>query len=208
MDHLSNVATEMEGDRARFIAVTNEKAEAVQQFLAHRTRESKVWIGLDTDCSMFAAYQPAAFPHTVVVGPNGRVAAVTKPSHVTAAALRRVLRGEPADLPFGADSEEAFEKLGSTLRSAWRVIPIRPYAGSLQCRRALRSTSDASGEPATVHLVVQASGRLEVRRATQENVQLSTIRQAEPMGIPAAQAVRIARPCGRVGPRPGCLIYL
>lgn len=133
--HLNKLVDEMAGEDVLFLSVTDEPRERVEPFLAKR--ELKTWVGLDTDGSMMKAYGVRAIPRTVLVGKDGRIAAITYPTMVSAAALRSLLNGEP--LPIGAEepeaarsfviggelpNEEPGEHAGRTLR-----LIIRPSSG-------------------------------------------------------------------------------
>lgn len=113
LDHLAEVERELEGEPVRFIAITDETEAELRPFLERRP--TPLTIGLDTDGSVFDAYHPSGRPHTVIVDPEGQVAAVTLPSNVTAEAVRDVLAGRDPDLPHKpyypepTDDEVAYE---------------------------------------------------------------------------------------------------
>ena len=92
LDHLEEVAAEVGGDPVTFLAVTEESEADVRWFLDRRP--TTVPVALDAGGATFDAYGPRGLPHTVVVGPDGRVAARTVPTAVTADVLRTVLAGE------------------------------------------------------------------------------------------------------------------
>ncbi|MEM7518955.1 MAG: hypothetical protein AAF368_18785, partial [Planctomycetota bacterium] len=78
-------------------SVTDEPASTVEPFLAKKPLKS--WIGLDADSSSFKAYGVRGIPRTIVVGPDGRIAADTYPTSLTAEGIERVTRGEAIGLP-------------------------------------------------------------------------------------------------------------
>src|SRR5439155_6061959 len=67
------------------------------------------WVGLDTDKSMFKAYEIKGIPHTVVVDRKGKIAAVTYPTMLTEQLFRDLLAGKkPALTQPKRGSEEGF----------------------------------------------------------------------------------------------------
>src|SRR5262245_37796082 len=80
--HLKELAAELEGEPVRFIAVTDETEEKVRPCLAkHGIR---TWVGLDTDHSVHEGFRVQGIPLTVVVGKDGIVSAVMRPTALTA----------------------------------------------------------------------------------------------------------------------------
>jgi uncharacterized protein (TIGR03435 family) len=95
--HLNELTDEFKEQGVQFIAITDEKESVVQPFLKRKTM--RAWVGLDTDRSMFKDYGIGGIPHTVVVGTNGVIAAVTHPTALSAAVINNVLAGRSAGLP-------------------------------------------------------------------------------------------------------------
>ena len=83
------------------IAVTDEKREKIEKFL--KKKQLDTWVGLDTDRSSFKAYGITGIPQTLIVGKDGRIAAITYPTLVTADHLIQVAEGNPIDLPSLSD---------------------------------------------------------------------------------------------------------
>ncbi len=127
--HLNELADEFKEQPVQFIAITDEKESVVQPFL--KRKAMRAWVALDTDRSMFKGYGVSGIPHTVVVGTNGVIAAVTHPTSLSARVIKNVLAGESAGLP--APSRE--EKRVAAEASETRVEPpvfqvlIRPSSG-------------------------------------------------------------------------------
>ena len=90
LPHLNALADEF-GDRVRFVAVTDEGRDDVERFLAER--EIRGAVGIDRDRSLFEAFGVYGIPQTVLVGPDGRVAAVTKAEDVDRDILSRLVTG-------------------------------------------------------------------------------------------------------------------
>ena len=90
--HLNEMAALFKDQPVQFIAVTDEKAAVVAPFL--KKKPMHAWVGLDTDRSMFKDYLISGIPHTVVVDREGKIAAITHPSSLTAQHLKDVLDGK------------------------------------------------------------------------------------------------------------------
>ena len=94
--HLNELSDKYKDKPVQFISITDEPREKVETFL--KKRPIKAWVGLDTDRSMLKAYGVTGIPHTVIVAPDGRIAAITYPTNVTGTVLD-VLAGKPAGIP-------------------------------------------------------------------------------------------------------------
>jgi len=75
-----------------FIAITDEAEDAVSEFL--RKTPIKGWIAPGAGADVFRAYRVFGRPHTVVVGRDSKVAAVTFPSEVSEERLNLLLAGQ------------------------------------------------------------------------------------------------------------------
>lgn len=91
--HLNSLAEEFSGRPVVFLSITDEPRATVENKL--RTRPLKTWIGLDTDRSVIGAFGVRSIPHTVLIGADGRVAAVTHPTSVTPELLTDLIAGRP-----------------------------------------------------------------------------------------------------------------
>ncbi len=91
--HLNEVAEQVADRDVQFISITFESERTVRRFLEERQMRS--WIGLDMDRSVVDAYGVHAWPTTVLVDREGRVAGITDPSQVTAEVLQAMLAGRP-----------------------------------------------------------------------------------------------------------------
>ncbi|WP_412062317.1 redoxin domain-containing protein [Rubrivirga sp. IMCC45206] len=121
LDHLAEVAAEVADEPVSFLAVTDEDLATVERFRARRP--SPLPMGVDADSSVFDAYRPGARPQTILIAPDGRIAARTMPDQVTADVLRRLVAGEPLSeleqAPVRPDRERAGDLVG---RIAYDVI--------------------------------------------------------------------------------------
>jgi len=93
LDHLAQVAAEVEGEPVTILTVTDEPEATVRDFLA--LRPVALPVGVDADSSVFRTYRPGARPQTLLIGPDGRLAARTHPDQITADVLRTLFVGEP-----------------------------------------------------------------------------------------------------------------
>ena len=90
--HMNDLADKFKDKPLRFIAVTDDKETRVQALLERRPM--KAWVGLDTDDSMFKAYGVRSIPHTVLVDPKGKIAAVIHPALITEQILEDLIAGK------------------------------------------------------------------------------------------------------------------
>ncbi len=90
--HLNALVKAMKDEPVDFVSVTDESEAKVRTFLANRPL--KTHVALDAEGKTFAAYGASVIPHTVIVGPDGRIVAVTRPESVTTEMLRAVIGGK------------------------------------------------------------------------------------------------------------------
>ena len=90
--HLNALVDAMKGEPVDFVSITDEPEAKVRAFL--EKRPLKTHVALDTDGKTFTAYGASVIPHTAIVGPDGRIVAITRPESVTAEMLRAVLAGK------------------------------------------------------------------------------------------------------------------
>ncbi len=75
-----------------FISITDEAEDTVAKFL--KTTPIKGWIAPGAVAEVFRAYRVFTRPHTVIVGRDSRVAAITLPHEVTEERLNILLAGQ------------------------------------------------------------------------------------------------------------------
>ncbi len=101
IDHLNEVADQFAtSDNIRFISVTDENRETVTDFLARTP--IRTWIGIDEDQQLHKAFEINSIPQTIIIGPDGKLAARTSPSKLDAELLDRIQNrqksnGEPSN---------------------------------------------------------------------------------------------------------------
>ena len=84
-----------------FIAVTDEAGDEVAEFL--RRTPIKGWVAPGATAAVFKAYRVYGRPHTVLIGRDSKVAAITSPGQVTEEALSALLAGQT---PYAAGLQE------------------------------------------------------------------------------------------------------
>lgn len=128
--HLNELAKEFEDKPVRFISVTDEKEAVIKKFL--KKRSMRAWIGLDTDKSMHRAYGIRGIPTTFLVDKDGKIAAVTSPTQVTAKVLNELLAGKPLSIPTddrrSGSTMTAGVEPGGDKKPALFEVTIRPAA--------------------------------------------------------------------------------
>ncbi len=101
--HLNKLAEQFKDKPLQFIAVTDEKENVIQPFL--RKTPITAWIGLSADAIFGEAnpYRVYAIPHTVIIGANGRIAAVMEPRALNSKLIEQCLAGKPLPQAGGQD---------------------------------------------------------------------------------------------------------
>jgi len=89
--HLNELTEEFKDKPVQFISVTNEDESTVKNFL--KRRQIKGWIGLDTAGVATKAYGAFAIPKTVVVGPDGKIAALPGSDKLSSNLISEVMQG-------------------------------------------------------------------------------------------------------------------
>ncbi len=97
--HMNEVITTLRdgGVPVQLISVTIENRLTLGRFLDERPMEG--WIGVDPDRAMMEAYEAHSQPHTVLIDPEGNIAAITRPLAVNADVLRQLAQGQPIEIP-------------------------------------------------------------------------------------------------------------
>jgi uncharacterized protein (TIGR03435 family) len=172
MPHLNNLAEEFRDRPVRFLSVTDESEEKVRAFLDKRPM--RAWVGLDTTKATFKNYGVRAIPHTVLVDPQGRVAAVTSPQNVTAAVLEDLLAGRPLKLEAGTliTAGVAMEDPGSAPPLLQVLIRATDLKEGMSSRGggALTAQSMSVSEMLRVAYGVRSAARIQMPEGLPESV--------------------------------------
>jgi uncharacterized protein (TIGR03435 family) len=127
--HLNELVNEFEDEPVRFISITDENEETVTPFLQDRPMSG--WIGLDTDRSMFESYDVVGIPKTVLVYPNGELAAVTRAEKIDEQTIRSLIERE--DLPQESSEQDGAAEKQSDAQddeeSALLEAVVKPIEG-------------------------------------------------------------------------------
>lgn len=99
--HLNALANRFKDEPVQFIAITAEEKGKVLAFLKKRPIDA--WIVLDGDRAMNDAYRVTEIPHTVVIGTNGLIAAITDPTFLTEQHITDLLAGRKISLAQSSD---------------------------------------------------------------------------------------------------------
>ncbi len=102
--HLNELAEKFKDQPVQFVALTAEDEATIKPFLTKRP--IKAWVALDTNKAMNKAYGVVGIPHTVVLGKDGVIAAITHPTELTEQHLSDLLAGQRIFLPEQRDAEE------------------------------------------------------------------------------------------------------
>ena len=131
-EHLNDLVHEFADEPVVFISVTPEAPADAREQLKQTPLDT--WIGYDLDRRTFESFGVAVVPTTVVVGPDGKIAAITRPDAVTAQALRALIDGEEIELPrqstLGADLSWASEFGFESIDTIGQILLQRSHAGS------------------------------------------------------------------------------
>jgi uncharacterized protein (TIGR03435 family) len=185
--HLNALADAM-GDRVQFIAVTSEADRAlVEKFLERKPIHAHV--GLDTDESLSRDFNVQRIPHTVIIRPDGRVAAWGHINDVTRELLEKVVAGEDVeqlpsfdDSSFTTGGEDPFG--GVSDGSEMLYVVFRPARGAEPMWLSSSKGTTAVVQPAK-SLVLSAFGarqsRCEMNAELPEGKFDFIVRSAAPM---------------------------
>jgi uncharacterized protein (TIGR03435 family) len=95
--HMNQLAKDLNDQAVIFISVTDDEEDRLKNFL--QTRPMKSWIGIDSNRENWTRFSVSSIPHTIIIGPDGRVKAVSMPENVSAQVVRDVLAGKAIALP-------------------------------------------------------------------------------------------------------------
>jgi uncharacterized protein (TIGR03435 family) len=94
MPHLNELAEKFKDKPVRFIAITNEDEAIVTSFIGRRVMKS--WVGIDSARTTMKSYDVRYFPYTIVIGRDGKIAAITSPKRLTQEMISELVEGRPA----------------------------------------------------------------------------------------------------------------
>ncbi|OGS08151.1 MAG: hypothetical protein A2270_03675 [Elusimicrobia bacterium RIFOXYA12_FULL_51_18] len=107
---LNSLVEKYKGKPVVFISITDETGEKIAEFL--RTNPLKGWTAPGTTAAVFKAYRVFERPHTVLIGRDSKVAAITSLSEVTEERLNILLAGQTPSFD-GSQEEPSGVKNGT-----------------------------------------------------------------------------------------------
>lgn len=90
------------GNKLVVLAISEEKPERLKQFLKYRP--SQLTVISDTAGEFRKVFPYRSIPHTILVGTDGKVKAITSASNLSAAVIKKVINNESIDLPLKQDN--------------------------------------------------------------------------------------------------------
>lgn len=124
--HLNRLAEKFKDQPVQFVAITPEDEPKIKAFLAKRA--IKAWVALDTNNAMNQAYGVTAIPHTVVLGRDGVIAAITHPDELTEEQIKDLLAGRRISFAGrNSESQKIQQKSSDEPQPLFQVM-VRPSA--------------------------------------------------------------------------------
>jgi uncharacterized protein (TIGR03435 family) len=122
------------GNKLVVIAVSNENKERLNKFISNRPTDLLV---LSDTSNMFQRYFPhRSIPHTVLIGTDSKVLAITNADNLSASILSNALKNLPVHLPLKKDNLEfdidEYFKADSSKPESFKMLAAVEGAGSMQ----------------------------------------------------------------------------
>lgn len=146
--HLNDLVQSLDPKKVLFIAVDDEDPAVVKKFLAKTPISG--WLGFDTSAKIIDAYGAKVRPRTIVVDPQGRIAAVLSPYQLAKEQLLALADGKQVTFPTDTTTgvrERAFKEA----RAAADAIAAGTDGPKPLFDLSIRS-GDPAGKTAMVHL--------------------------------------------------------
>jgi|tagenome__1003787_1003787.scaffolds.fasta_scaffold20937726_2 uncharacterized protein (TIGR03435 family) len=105
ISHWNELADAFEKRGVVFVSITDEDQATIDEFLKKKPIHG--WIGLDSTRTASKSFGVDQIPYTLIVGTNGKIAAITYPTILKSIHLEKVLRGEESGLPNTARSDHS-----------------------------------------------------------------------------------------------------
>lgn len=121
------------GDKLVVLAVSDEMERRLKQFITNRL--TSLLISSDTANSLQPMFPHRTIPHTVLIGIDGKVNAITDAENITPEIIQLGLQHVAVNLPLKKDnisfSLEDYFKVDSTKKEAFNMLPEAVGAGSM-----------------------------------------------------------------------------
>ncbi|MCG2615754.1 redoxin domain-containing protein [Terrimonas sp. NA20] len=111
------------GDKIEVIAISDEPEERLRKFM--KARPTTLTLASDTAGDFRKYFPHHTIPHTVLIGPEGKVYAITNASNITLDVLKVALKGVNVNLPYKKD------KIGFDINTYFTADSTRPRQFSL-----------------------------------------------------------------------------
>jgi thiol-disulfide isomerase/thioredoxin len=126
LKHLNVLAEKFTDKPIRFLAISREKQEVIENFL--KSHPSKLWIGTDSNSEAYTKYKVVAIPHIVVIDKSGKVIAITREDGITEERLQALIEDKPVYFEPIPTAEEFIKMEANSLGAK-----ILPYAVLKTC---------------------------------------------------------------------------
>src|SRR5271165_5529525 len=152
--HLNSLVHSVGSDNVIFIAVDDESPALTRKLLSKIPIDG--WLGFDTSKKIIDAYDAETRPKTVVVDPEGRIAAVLRPEQLTGAQLAALAAGQnvafptdtlPASLQQAKGEAAALGKLADSPTGSKALFNISVLPGDPNGQHTMLLPSDDPAEP-------------------------------------------------------------
>ncbi|OUJ71815.1 TIGR03435 family protein [Hymenobacter crusticola] len=127
MPHLNSLSEKYKSRGVQFISITDQEATKAKLFLKKRAITG--WVGLDTDRTMYKAYEVTTIPFTVIIGADGLVAGYSEGSKLSEAMLEQVLAGKKLSAPSVLSDKVAASPANPEATKPIYELSIRPSTG-------------------------------------------------------------------------------
>jgi uncharacterized protein (TIGR03435 family) len=144
MPHLAELAQGMRGKPVEFLAISPEQPEEVAKYL--RKRPIDLPIAVDQKSAALRAFGVMGLPHTAIIGPDGKILAMTRPEDVTALVLENAIAGKALNLTVKKDVAADLEDDPADAASAplLRTL-VRPSGATMAAGRVQKHRFQADG---------------------------------------------------------------
>lgn len=113
------------GRNFEVLAVSQESEDRLKKFMS--VRPTTLTVGRDVDGNLRKYFPHRTIPHSVLIGPDGKIYAITEASRLTTRVLRSALRRQPVKLPLKKDfvdfNIDTYFKTDSTKSRNFSMLP-------------------------------------------------------------------------------------
>lgn len=121
------------GNKLVVVAVSDESRSRLKQFMVNRP--TTLLIGSDTANSLQPLFPHRTIPHTVLIGTDGKIQAITDAENITTQVINQCLQNKAVSLPLKKDNItfniDDYFKADSTQTQAFNMLPPVDGAGSM-----------------------------------------------------------------------------